>query len=40
MSGDDVGIADDILNRILEADKTPAAGVAFIAFHDRRPLVR
>ena len=40
MSGDDVCIADNILNRILEADKTPAAGVAFIALHDGRPLVR
>ena len=40
VSGDDVGITDDVLNRILEADKAAAAGVALIALHDCRPLVR
>ena len=40
MGGDDVTVAEDILNGILEAVEAAAAGVAFVAFHDGGPLVR
>ena len=40
MRGDDVAVAEDILNRIPEAVEAAAAGVAFVALHDRGPLVR
>ena len=39
MRGDDVPVAEDILNGILEAIEAAAAGVAFVAFHDGGPLV-
>ena len=38
--GDDVPVAEDVLNGILEAIEAATAGVAFVAFHDGGPLVR
>ena len=40
MGGDDVTVAEDVLDGILEAVEAAAAGVAFVAFHDGGPLVR
>jgi hypothetical protein len=40
VGGDDVGVAEDVLDGLLEAVEALAAGVAFVAFHDRGPLVR
>ena len=40
MRGDDVAIAEDVLNGILEVIEALAAGVAFIALHDAGPLMR
>ena len=39
MRGDDVAVAEDFLDGILEAVEAAAAGVAFVAFHDGGPLV-
>ena len=39
MRGDDVAVAEDVLDGILEAVEAAAAGVAFVAFHDGGPLV-
>ena len=40
VGGDDVLVAGDVLHRVAEAVEAAAAGVAFVALHDRRPLVR
>ena len=37
--GDNVFVAKDVLDGIFEAVEAAAAGVAFVAFHDGRPLV-
>ena len=39
MRGDDVTVAEDILDGILEVVEAAAAGVALVAFHDGGPLV-
>ena len=40
MRGDDVAVAEDFLDGILEAVEAAAARVAFVAFHDGGPLMR
>src|SRR5579864_968193 len=40
MGGDDMAVAKDFLDGALEMVEAAAAGVAFVAFHDRGPLVR
>ncbi len=39
VGGDDVLVAEDILDRRAELLEAAAAGVAFVPFHDGRPLV-
>ena len=39
MRGDDVFVAENLLNGLLEMIEAPAAGVAFVAFHHGGPLV-
>ena len=38
--GDDVLVAEDVLDGVAETIEAAAAGVALVAFHDRRPLMR
>jgi hypothetical protein len=40
VSGDDMFVADDFVDRVAEAIEASASGVALIALHDRSPLVR
>ena len=37
--GNDMTIAEDVLDRVAKAVEAPAAGVTFVAFHDGGPLV-
>lgn len=39
VSGDDVTIAEDVLNRVAEMIEAAAPGIALITLHQRRPLV-
>ena len=39
VGGDDMLVSEDVLNGIAEAVEAAAAGVAFVALHDRGPLV-
>ena len=40
VGGDDVGVADDVLDGVAESVEAAAAGVALVAFHDGCPLMR
>src|SRR6266576_1661491 len=40
MRGDDVAVAEYILDGIFETIEAATAGVAFVAFHDGGPLMR
>jgi len=40
VSGDDISIAKNILDRTLKVIEAPAAGVTLVTFHDGGPLMR